>query len=405
VPARCWPHLRQVRATPTPGHGGYTAFAFDVAERMGHSSGYSENLIRMKTYFHASLFAFGLACSTFADKVDDAALRSLAERQVPGASIAIIRSGTVSARTYGTLEKGGSVKVNPDTLFQAASISKPLTAMATLRLVQEGRLSLDQDINELLSGWKLPQGSFHARVTIRMILSHTAGITVSGVEGYEMGEPLPNLIQILNGVPPAKNPAIVVDTEPGTKYRYSGGGYIVLQQLLSEKSGVPFSEFMNKTILSPLHMARSTYEQPLSTNWVGNAATGYDRKGNPVKGRWHIYPELAPAGLWTTPTDLARFALEVGASLEGKSDRILKPEMARLMVTPVLGPHGLGLEAHNQGKAFRFRHDGGNKGYRCRLLFYPNLGEGVVIMTNGGRGDEVIVDVMQALRAEYTWPQ
>jgi CubicO group peptidase (beta-lactamase class C family) len=359
----------------------------------------------MKTYFHASLFAFGLACNTFADKVDDAMLRSLAEREVPGASVAIIRNGTVSARTYGTLEKGGSAKVNPDTLFQAASISKPLTAMATLRLVQEGRLSLDQDINEILSGWKLPQDSFHARVTIRMILSHTAGITVGGVPGYKVGEPLPNLIQILNGVPPANTPPIVVDTEPGTKYRYSGGGYIVLQQLLSEKSHLPFSEFMNRTLLSPLQMTRSDYAQPLSTDLVTNAATGHDRQGHPVEGRWHIYPELAPAGLWTTPTDLAKFALEVGASLNGKADHILKPEMARLMVTSVLGPHGLGLEAHNEGKAFRFRHDGANRGYRCRLLFYPNLGEGVVIMTNGGRGDEVIVDVMQALRSEYSWPQ
>jgi CubicO group peptidase (beta-lactamase class C family) len=342
-----------------------------------------------------------------ADALDDVAVRSLADRKVPGASVAIIRSGALAVtRCYGTLKAGGTEPVDADTLFQAASISKPVTAMAVLRLVQEGRFGLDQDINEILRSWKVPGNRFTAAhsVTVRAILSHTAGLTVGGFPGYRIGDPLPTLTQILSGTPPASTPAIEVDVEPGTLYRYSGGGYTILHLLVAEQSGKAFPVALKGMVLSPLEMTRSTFEQPLPERLVGNVAAGHDRSGAAVKGGWHVYPELAPDGLWSTPTDLAKLAIEVDRSLRGESNRVLNPELTRFMVTRGLGAHGLGFEVNGEGPSLRFRHDGSNRGYRCRLVFYPELREGAVLMTNGGRGDEVIVDLMRELRSQYGWP-
>jgi len=340
--------------------------------------------------------------------LDDAVLQSLEEHKVPSASIAVVRNGTVLlARGYGVADLERRTKATPDTLFQAASISKPVTAMAVLRMAQDGRFGLDSPINDLLKSWKVPENSFTAakKVTVRQLLSHTAGISVSGFPGYEAGAALPNLTQILKGVPPANTPPIVVEAEPGSVYRYSGGGYTILRLLLEETSGAAFADLMRKMVLTPVGMTHSTFAQPLPPELAKDAALAVDRRERPVPGGCNVYPELAPDGLWTTPTDLVKFASEIWRSLRGEPNRVLNRETARLMLTRQLGDYALGFEVHNEGKAFRFKHDGGNRGFRCRLLFYPDLGDGVAIMTNGGRGDEVIVDVMRALRAEYGWPQ
>ena len=340
--------------------------------------------------------------------LDDAVLQSLEEHKVPSASIAVVRNGTVVlSRGYGVAGLERRTKATPDTLFQAASISKPVTAMAVLRMAQDGRFGLDSPINDLLKSWKVPENSFTAakKVTVRQLLSHTAGISVSGFPGYEAGAALPNLTQILKGVPPASTPPIVVEAEPGSAYRYSGGGYTILRLLLEETGGAGFTDLMRKMVLTPVGMTHSTFAQPLPPELAKDAASAVDSRERPVPGGWNVYPELAPDGLWTTPTDLAKFAIEVWRSLRGEPNRVLNRETARLMLTRQLGDYALGFEVHNEGKAFRFKHDGGNRGFRCRLLFYPDLGDGVAIMTNGGRGDEVIVDVMRALRAEYGWPQ
>jgi CubicO group peptidase (beta-lactamase class C family) len=322
-----------------------------------------------------------------------------------------MRHGVItSVRTYGTLKAGGVQAVDAETLFQAASISKPVTAMAVLRMVQDGRIGLDQNVNEILRSWKLPENGLTTskKATIRGILSHTAGVTVGGFPGYRDGDPLPTLIQILDGVAPANTPPIVVDIEPGNVSRYSGGGYTVLHLLVVEQTGRSFPDALKGTVFEPLEMTQSTFEQPLPQRLSGNVAQGHDRAGEVVAGGWHVYPEIAPDGLWSTPRDLARFALEVARSLRGESNRVLDQERTRLMVTRQLaGPDrgfGLGFEVNGSEESFRFRFDGSNRGYRCRLVFYPNLGAGAIIMTNGGRGDEVIVDLMQQLRSDYAWP-
>ncbi len=329
----------------------------------------------------------------------------MAALHVPGVSIAVIHDGKIEwARGFGVTGIGGP-PVTPNTLFQAASISKPVTAMAVLRLVQSGKLNLDADVNQYLKTWKIPANAFteRAKVTLRELLTHTAGLTVHGFPGYASDAPLPTLAQILNGEKPANSAAIRVDTEPGTLWRYSGGGYVVAQQLLQDVTGEPFPKLMHDTVLQPIGMASSTYEQPLPKNRLAEVALPYRGDGQPVPGGPHVYPEMAPAGLWTTPSDLARYAIEVQRSLSGASNHVLSANMVREMLTPGLNHQGLGPGTGGDAKRPYFTHGGANEGYRCNLVAY-NQGDGVVIMTNGDNGGQLASEVLRSVAREYGWP-
>jgi len=324
---------------------------------------------------------------------------------VPGVSIAVIHEGKIEwARGFGVTRLGGP-PVTPDTLFQAASISKPVAAMAVLRLVQSGKLDLDTDVNQYLKTWKIPDNSFtgKTKVTLRELLTHTAGLTVHGFAGYASDAALPTLIQVLNGEKPANSEPIVVDTEPGTIWRYSGGGYVVAQQLLQDVTGQPFPKLMQDTVLEPIGMTRSTYEQPLPANRLAEVAIPYRQDGKPVPGGQHVYPEMAPAGLWTTPSDLARYAIEVQKSLHGESNRVLSAAMVRQMLTPRLNHQGLGPGVGGDAQHPYFTHGGANEGYRCNLVAY-NDGDGVVIMTNGDNGGQLASEMLHSVAREYGWP-
>jgi CubicO group peptidase (beta-lactamase class C family) len=329
----------------------------------------------------------------------------MAALHVPGVSIAVIHDGKIEwARGFGVTRVGGP-PVTPDTLFQAASISKPVAAMAVLRLVQSGKLSLDTDVNQYLKTWKLPANSFTERtkVTLRELLTHTAGLTVHGFAGYASDAPLPTLLQVLDGEKPANSAPIRVDTEPGTVWRYSGGGYVIAQQLLQDVTGEPFAKLMHDTVLSPIGMAKSTYEQPLPKNRLAEVALPYRGDGQPVPGGPHVYPEMAPAGLWTTPSDLARYAIEVQRSLSGTSNRVLSAAMVGQMLTPGLNHQGLGPGTGGSAQHPYFTHGGANEGYRCNLVAY-NEGDGVVIMTNGDNGGQLASEIQRSVAREYGWP-
>lgn len=241
---------------------------------------------------------------------------------VPGVSIAVIDQGRIAwARGYGFADKAAKRPVTPETRFQAASISKSVAAAAALHFVEESRIDLDRNVNDYLKSWKVPDNDFtrEQKVTLRRILSHSAGLTVHGFPGYEVGKPLPTLVQVLNGAKPANTEPIRVDTVPGTKWRYAGGGYVVMQQMLIDLLGKPFPEITQQTSLTGFGMTDSAYSQPLRDDWKPFAATAYRSDGKPVEGEYHTYPELAAAGLWTTPSDLARFAVGIQDSLAGKS--------------------------------------------------------------------------------------
>ncbi len=335
---------------------------------------------------------------------------TLAERMkqlnVPGVSIAVIHNGKIEwARGFGVRALGAD-PVNDQTMFQAGSISKPLAAMAALRLVQQGKLSLDADINTWLTSWKLPADPVTGGkpVTLRELLTHTAGITVHGFPGYASTATVPTLVQVLNGEKPANTPAIRSEAAPGAGWNYSGGGFTIMQQALLDVTKEPFARLLHDTVLAPIGMSRSTYEQPLPENLRANAAVPYRGDGKPVEGGAHTYPELAAAGLWTTPTDIMKYAIEVERSLAGKANHVLNQDMTQQMLTAGIGNWGLGLEIGGAGANPYFSHRGVNEGFQSNFVAYEKNGEGAAVMTNSDNGSQLADEVMHSIAAEYKWP-
>lgn len=324
---------------------------------------------------------------------------------VTGVSIAVIDDCKIAwAKGYGVTDMVSNKAVTTKTLFQAGSISKPVAATGALYLVEQGKLSLNEDVNQKLKTWKVPENEFTKtdKVTLRRLMSHTAGLTVHGFPGYDVDAPLPSLVQILNGERPANTEPIRVESVPGTKENYSGGGITIEQQLMIDVTGKPFPEFMRESVLEKIGMKDSSYQQPLPPNWASRTATGTFMDGKPVHGRWHVYPEMAAAGLWTTPTDLAMFAIEIALSKQGKANHVLSEKMTNEMLTPVLGEAGLGffLEKKSPGQ---FDHNGADEGFQAILTMNAETGKGVVIMANSDFGIAIGDALVRSIANEYGW--
>ena len=335
---------------------------------------------------------------------------TLAERMaamhVNGVSIAVIHNGQIEwARGYGVATIGGP-PVTPETLFQAGSISKPVAALAALRMVQQGKLTLDSDVNSMLKSWKLPDAPVAAGkpVTLRELLTHTGGTTVHGFPGYATDAPVPTLIQVLNGEKPANTAPIRIETQPGTKWNYSGGGFTIMQQIVIDQSGEAFPKLLDDTVLTPIGMTHSTYQQPVPADRKALAATPYDAEGKPIPGGAHTYPEMAAAGLWTTPSDIARYEIEVQTSLAGKSNHVLSQQMTKQMLTPGLGSWGLGVQVGGSPTNPYFTHGGVNEGFESLFVAYEQSGDGAVVMTNAQGGSAIAEEIMHSIAAEYNWP-
>jgi CubicO group peptidase (beta-lactamase class C family) len=331
----------------------------------------------------------------------------MSRRQIPGLSIAIIQDGRiVEARAYGVTEKGGTAAVTPNTLFQAGSISKSVAAVGALRLVERGTLSLDTDVNATLTTWKVPANAFTAAhpVTLRGILSHTAGFTVHGFPGYATDSAMPSLVQVLDGAPPANTAAIRVDTVPGSRWQYSGGGYTVMQQMMLDATHQPFPELMRQTVLAPIGMRASSFEQPQPPARAALTAVGHYGDRSLVEGRWHVYPEMAAAGLWTTPSDLARFVIDVQRTLAGKSAKVISRAMARQMVTEVRDGDGLGVFLQGTGRGLQFNHGGRDEGFDALMLATAETGQGVVIMINANDDSRMMGRLAAFVARKYGWP-
>ena len=341
--------------------------------------------------------------------------RSLLERMsdltIPGVSIAVIHEYQIEwERGYGVRERGTEEQVDAETRFQACSISKPVTAIATLRLVEQGRLDLDTDINTYLTSWRLPKnGAWQPEVTLRQLLSHTAGISVPWFNGYHPEQDIPTLREVLDSQQPANTVAIRVTTIPGLRFRYSGGGYVIVQQLLMDVMKQPFPQLMRDLVFNPLNMQHSTYEQPRGLEQWEHAATGHRSSGKPIAGKWHIFPEMAAGGLWTTASDLARFALSLQKAKAGQPDQILSSRMVEKLLTPQSksddrGDIGLGVFIEGRGNTARFGHGGDNFGYACHWVSLKYSGQGCVIMTNSDNGWALLNELVRAIAQVYDWP-
>jgi CubicO group peptidase (beta-lactamase class C family) len=311
------------------------------------------------------------------------------------------------AKGYGVADVKTGRPVEVDTLFQAASISKPTFAMAALKYVQDGRFSLDEDVNKLLKSWHVPESEFTREqpVTPRSLFSHTSGSDDGfGFPGYAPSAPLPTIVQILNGEKPSNVGPVKFVRAPYQGYKYSGGGIEIMQLALTELLGTPFAEMMHSTLLGPLAMSHSTYQQPLPEITAARAAHAHGENGEALDAPWHVYPEQAAAGLWTTPSDLAQVAIELQRALQGPSGKILKEATAREMIAPTgAGPFAIGFQIEQKGQGWYFSHSGGNWGFRCHLIAHFRKGYGVVIMTNSDSGVRVVDEIESRVANAYGW--
>lgn len=334
--------------------------------------------------------------------------------KIPGVSIAVINKGKLAwSAGYGTLTSADdSTAVNSKTLFQAGSISQSLTAFGVMILVQQGKLDLDKDVNVYLKRWKVPENTFTqiAKVTLRKLLSHTAGTSVPGFTGYESQAPLPDLVTIVQGKKPANSKPIKVEAVPGTSVSFSGGGSAIAQLVIEDVTNEPFALWMYKNVFMPLKMNDSTFIQPLPPALALNAAHGYKKNGDPVKGNWYNYPEQGSRGLWTTPEDLAKFIIYIEAALKGEvSDPLEKKYVEKMIHNQRIGARntdkGLGFSLINSGEDLSFTLIGQNEGFISRIRGVAYQGKGYAIMMNNDDGWPLLNEIRNSIRRAYHWPE
>lgn len=348
---------------------------------------------------------------SIAVKGQDQARYLLSERmshyRVPGVSVAIIEGcRIVDARGFGS-SAGGGARITPHTIFQAGSISKSVTAVAALRLVEQGQLKLDDDVRPLLKSWDFEQSPklLSQPVTLRRLLNHTAGLNEIGGKGYVRGTPLPTLTQILDGAPPSNTPRVRVEKTPGSQWVYSSGGYYVIQAILTDVTSEPFPQLADRLIFRPVGMTESSFVQPLDDDQSSLAASAAGPDGSPLEGGWRVNPELAAGGLWTTPTDLARFLIALTRDIRGDGRGLLGQEAAIQMMKPGLKNWGLGVELGPSEGPRRFGHTGHNVGYVSEFVMYPDSCQGAVVMTNADEGGWLVTEVLRAIGDSYGWPE
>jgi CubicO group peptidase (beta-lactamase class C family) len=331
----------------------------------------------------------------------------------PAVGVGVIDNFEVAwTRGFGTLAEGAE-PATANTPFQCGSISKPVFALAVMKLAENGTIDLDADVNDYLASWRLPANDgWQPRVSLRQLLSHTAGTTVHGFPGYPASGPWPTVSEILRGVQPANNQPIVVDLLPGTQFRYSGGGMTIAQQAIVDVTGKPFPELMRELVLDPVGMTDSGFEQPAPAAFASRAARGHSWNGTGMRGGYHVFPEMAAAGLWSSAADLALLGVEVMRALRGNSSKLgLAPETVSSMLRPQLPNQetgqelvGLGWFCLGKEQTFRFGHDGWNHGYVATMLMLPAIGKGVVVMVNSNQGWMLRGEIAAAIGREYGWP-
>jgi CubicO group peptidase (beta-lactamase class C family) len=325
---------------------------------------------------------------------------------INGLSIAVIHDYHIEwAKGYGWADSAGQQPVSTQTLFQAASISKSLNAVGVLKLAQDGKLNLYRDINDYLTSWKFPYDSLSKgkKITIANLLSHTGGLSVHGFPGYAMGDTLPTLEQVLDGRRPANTGPVRSMYEPGVKSEYSGGGTTISQLIVMDVTHEPYDKYMRDNVLKPLGMTSSFYTQPAPADKRQLLATGYRSNGAAIEGKYHIYPEEAPAGLWTNPTDLCQYIIETQNAYAGRSAKVLTQENTKLRLTPYIdSTAALGVFINKIGTVTYFQHGGANEGFRSQYYASLEGGNGVVVMVNSDNGS-ILQEVVNSVATAYTW--
>jgi CubicO group peptidase (beta-lactamase class C family) len=330
--------------------------------------------------------------------------------QVPGVGIAVINNGRIEwAKGYGVIEAGGTHAITTDTVFQAASVSKPISVTGIMLLAQAGVIDITRNVNDYLTSWHLADNDLTKtnKATVQRLMSHTGGTNVSGFAGYTAGSAIPTLLQVLNGGPPAGTDPISVIYEPGTRYSYSGGGMEVLQQMTEDVTKMPFRSYMKNNVFDRLGMNSSDFVQPMTGPLAARAAKGHDMNGVVLPGGWRIYPELIAAGLWTTPTDLATLLLEVQKAAVFNKGALLTQETANRILTQQPNSNSsmsLGFALLEGKGGLIFKHSGSVFGYKSYVSAYRDRGQGITIMMNGDNGYALMMEIERSVAKVYSWP-
>ncbi len=321
---------------------------------------------------------------------------------VPAVSIAVAIDGKLAwADGYGE-------GIDASTVFQAASMSKAVAATGIVTLAAREGLDIDADITPHLGAFDLaavnPKG---VTVTLRKLLSHTAGATVSGFPGYATGKTIPSNLEVVAGSDHTNTDPVTIDLQAPNAFRYSGGGYQIAQLVAENVADRRFAQIMAELVLEPTGMTSSTFAQPLPASFVQDHAIAKAHNRGPVavEGGWHIYPEQAAAGLWTTPSDYIRFALAIMAAADGQTEAGLAPQVVEALLTPVSEDYalGFGLPKDDEGRV-RLQHGGSNEGYKCLFVAFPDRGAALVVMTNADPGFLLAQEIARGAAATYDWP-
>lgn len=327
---------------------------------------------------------------------DIAVAAAMEELQVPSVSLAVIEGGRIAwTRAWGE-------GITPATPFQAGAMAQPVAATAAMTLVEEGYLTLDDDIGVWVEGWRLAVPGHP--VTLRNLMSMTAGFTDPAFEGYPQGAPLPTLSQILGGDAPANSPPLAVATPPGSAFAVSDSGYVVLEVTMQGATGIDFAELARARVLVPAGMNASSFEQPAGDTLAVIAASGHDRNGRPIAGGWMNSPARAAGGLWSTPSDLAAFLIALGEAQGGKGELLGATGVAQMLERQNGGPWGFGFALAGDERTLALHKSGASPGYSGYMIFFPATGRGGVVMTGGDNGRAIAAAILAGLGETYGWP-
>lgn len=331
----------------------------------------------------------------------------LVHYKVPGISIAYIDSFKVSwVRSFGVKDTETGASVSDETLFSVKSMSKPIAATMAMRLIENGQVQLDEPLENYLKSWNIPVNSFteQRKPTLTHLLSHSAGFTRWGVDSYQPDEPLPTLLQSIKGEPPTTHEAVTINFVPGSFWRYSGGGYGVLQQLMEDVTGIQFIKLADSLIFKPLQMDQSFFLQKMSGELTGFVASGHDIEGKTVPGKHEILPIMAAGGLWSTTREYSKYLISLMESYNGVSGSILTEHSTGLMMKRVAADWGLGVKIDYPDSTLQISHGGSGDGFNSQMIGFPAIGNGIIVLTNSDAGRELINELILSVAIEYNWP-
>ncbi|WP_449539668.1 serine hydrolase domain-containing protein [Ferdinandcohnia sp. Marseille-Q9671] len=328
--------------------------------------------------------------------------------KVQGVSIALIKNGQISGtENYGILEANSNRKVNENSIFSACSISKFIAGLTALKLVEEGHLTLDENANDRLVTWKVPENNYTKikKVTLRNLLSHQSGILDPEGSFYELRSDIgtPLLVELLEGKTPYCKDPIEVHYEPESEFHYSDAGYCIIQQLIEDVTRTPFYQVVNKFIFQPLGMKNSYFHNTLEEIEKKEFSCGHNRKGEVVNGKYPIYPYPTASGVWTTSLDLATLVLELMDAVKGESKIGISKSLAKEMITSQRGKSwtGLGVFLEGTGTELEVTALGWGVGFQCMVVAYPHIEKGTIIMTNTELGVHQMKGIIGEIYKSY----